>query len=83
MDELQRVAGMTRSCEELCDPGPCFKQLSPTLFVLQENMGVLFICKFTMVWLFNDNYKVMTILILFMLVFKMFVVGVFCNCHNI
>jgi hypothetical protein len=42
MDELQRAAGMTRSCEELCDPSPCCKQLSPTLFVLQENMGVLF-----------------------------------------
>jgi hypothetical protein len=42
-----------------------------------------FMCKFTMVCFFNDNYKVMTILILFMLVFKMFVVGVFCNCHNI
>lgn len=42
-----------------------------------------FICSFTMVCFFNDNYKIMTTLILFMLVFKMFVVGVFCNCHNI
>ncbi len=83
MDELQRVAGMTRSCEELCDPSPCCKQLSPTLFVLQENMGVLFYLYVYNGLFFQWHLQGLWPHSFFLFSFQNVCVRVFCNCHSI